>query len=293
VILATDGDFNVGVTSEGDLVRLIEEKARSGVYLTALGFGMGNLSDSTLEKLADHGNGNYAYIDTLGEAAKVLVAQMGGTLVTIARDVKIQVEFNPEVVLAWRLLGYENRILDDEDFNDDEVDAGEIGAGHTVTAFYEIVPVGAPEQYLPSVDPLRYQTTRKLTAAAKSGELLTLKLRYKDPEDDASKLITRHVRDFGLSIHRASADFKFAAAVVGFGMILRESPYRGSATFDTILELAWQGLSSDSMGYRKEFLGLVDSARNIQSDTLAQEEQLRLQLLTLRVPWERLGSQGG
>jgi Ca-activated chloride channel family protein len=259
VILATDGDFNVGTTSQGDLVRLIEKKAETGVFLTVLGFGMGNLKDSTLEELADRGNGSYAYIDTLAEARKVLVDEMGGTLVTIAKDVKIQVEFNPARVAAYRLVGYENRLLAAEDFNDDTKDAGEIGAGHTVTALYEIVPAGQ-EVDLPGVDPLKYQKPMEKTGAAASGELFTLKLRYKEPDGETSKLIERPVTDIGESWAEASDDFRFAAAVAGFGMLLRDSPHKGKATYDSILELAGKALGEDPRGYRKELLDLVSAA---------------------------------
>ena len=259
VILATDGDFNVGVTNQGDLVRLIEEKAKSGVFLTALGFGMGNLKDSTLEKLADHGNGNYAYIDGLAEARKALVEQAGGTLVTIAKDVKLQLEFNPHEVQAFRLIGYENRVLAHRDFNDDQRDAGDIGAGHTVTALYEIVPPGAPLS-IPAVDPLKYQPNPDPTAASDTGELLTLKLRYKEPDGDRSSLIEAPLTDRGRAFQAASPDFQFAAAVAAFGMVLRDSPHRGAADFDKVRQWARAGLGEDAGGLRAEFLRLVDQA---------------------------------
>jgi len=264
VILATDGDFNVGTTNQGDLIRLIEDKAKSGVFLTVLGFGMGNYKDSTLEKLADKGNGNYAYIDTELEARKVLVEQISGTLVTIAKDVKIQVEFNPAQVAHYRLIGYENRLLAAEDFNDDTKDAGEIGAGHTVTALYELVPPGV-ELNTPGVDPLKYQKAGGATEATRSGELMTLKLRYKQPDGDTSKLLVFPIRDSGNSYAAASADFKFAASVAAFGMILRDSPHRGSATYDAVIELAGEGAVRDDHGYRAEFLSLIHKARRLQS----------------------------
>lgn len=223
---------------------------------------MGNIKDSTLEKLADKGNGNYAYIDTINEARKVLVEEMEGTLITIAQDVKIQVEFNPAQVRAYRLIGYENRMLRAEDFNDDTKDAGEIGAGHTVTALYEIVPAGK-EVDLPSVDPLKYQQPMQITYAAPSGELLTLKLRYKQPEDDTSKLLEFPVVDTGMTWAETDADFKFAAAVAGFGMLLRDSEHKGSATFDSILELAEEGRGEDRYGYRAEFIELVGAAKTL------------------------------
>ncbi|HEY3122230.1 MAG TPA: VWA domain-containing protein, partial [Vicinamibacteria bacterium] len=209
VILATDGDFNVGVTSQGELVRLIEEKRRSGVALSVLGFGMGNLKDSTMEQLADHGNGNYAYIDSLQEARKVLVSEAGGTLVTIARDVKLQVEFNPRTVSAYRLIGYENRLMRAEEFNDDGKDAGEIGEGHSVTALYEVVPAGARVD-LPSVDPLKYQRPRVVAATAAGGELLTVKVRYKSPDGDTSRLLAVAIRED--AAREPSDNARFAAA---------------------------------------------------------------------------------
>jgi Ca-activated chloride channel homolog len=266
VILCTDGDFNVGVTNQGDLTRLIEEKAKSKVFLSVLGFGAGNLKDSTMEKLADKGNGNYAYIDTLQEARKVLVEQMSGTLITIAKDVKIQVEFNPAKVGAYRLIGYENRLLKTQDFNDDKKDAGEIGAGHTVTALYELTPLGK-EGDLPSVDPLKYSKPADSSAPPAdrpaSPESLTVKLRYKAPEGDVSRKIERGVVDEGRDYAQATEDFKFAAAVASFGMILRDSPHRGASSYDSVLELAEASRGSDASGYRKEFLELVRKAREL------------------------------
>jgi Ca-activated chloride channel family protein len=257
VILATDGDFNVGFTNQGDLIRLIEAKARSGVFLSVLGFGMGNLKDSTLEKLADKGNGHYAYIDTIQEAHKVLVEEMGATLVTIAKDVKIQVEFNPARVGAYRLIGYENRRLANRDFNDDTKDAGEIGAGHHVTALYELVPSGL-ESKLANVDPLKFQNAIVQNAA--SPESLDVKLRYKRPTEDQSRLIERGVVDRGLDYSQASEDFKFAAAVAGFGMLLRDSPSRGNLTYAGVMELGEASKGSDRSGYRSEFIELVRKA---------------------------------
>ena len=276
VILATDGDFNVGVTSEGGLVRLIEEKAKSGVFLSVLGFGMGNLKDGTLEQLADKGNGNYAYIDSLAEAKKALVEQAGGTLVTIAKDVKLQVEFNPAVVQAYRLIGYENRLLAKEDFNNDKIDAGEIGAGHTVTALYEIVPVGVEmPKDIPAVDGLKYQLSvnpisqsgRDLAGSTamqtkikspKSEEMLTVKIRYKEPAGEVSSKLEFPLFDRGGRFEDATPDFKFAAAVVAFGMVLRDSPHKGSAKIADITAWGRAGIVSDVGGYRHEFLGLVE-----------------------------------
>jgi Ca-activated chloride channel family protein len=271
VILATDGDFNVGITNQGDLISLIEEKAKTGVFLSVLGFGMGNYKDSNLEKLADKGNGNYAYIDTLNEAQKVLVDQMGGTLMTIAKDVKIQIEFNPAEVNAYRLVGYENRMLAKEDFNDDTKDAGEIGAGHTVTAFYEIVPVGV-EVDLPPVDPLKYQPKWDVQGdeggeadeGGASGEMMTVKLRYKPPAGDRSKLIEVPITDDGLLLADASDDFAFAASVASFGMLLRGSEYARDLTYDAVLEMAQASLGEDRNGYRAEFVDLVHKAMGIQ-----------------------------
>jgi Ca-activated chloride channel family protein len=262
VILCTDGDFNVGTTSQGDLTRLITEKAKSGVFLSVLGFGMGNYKDSTMETLADKGNGNYAYIDNLNEGRKVLVEQMSGTLVTIAKDVKIQIEFNPAQVNSYRLIGYENRLLAKEDFNNDKKDAGEIGAGHTVTALYEVVPAGAADE-TPGVDPLKYQKPAKPAVASGSDELLTLKLRYKQPDGDTSRLLSTPIKDSDKSYNRASTDFKFAAAVAEFGMLLRHSPYQGEATFNSVWEHTRANLGNDPEGYRAEFLTLVETAQRL------------------------------
>ncbi|MCP4645669.1 MAG: VWA domain-containing protein [bacterium] len=263
VILASDGDFNVGVTNQGGLVRLIEEQAQSGVFLTVLGFGTGNLKDSTTEKLADKGNGNCAYIDTIAEARKVFIQEMGATLVTIAKDVKIQTEFNPARVAAYRLVGYENRLLRDEDFGDDTKDAGEIGAGHTVTALYEIVPVGV-ETRTPGVDALKYQSARELTDAAGSEELATIKLRYKAPDGDTSKLTSLAVKTQTVPLAEANTDLRFVTAVAGFGMLLRESPYRGDLTYDRVAEVAQESRGTDTCGYRAEFVGLVQMAKDLQ-----------------------------
>ena len=262
VVLATDGDFNVGVTSQGELVRLIEEKAKSGIFLTVLGFGMGNYKDGNLEQLAGKGNGNYAYIDTLREARKVLVDELQSTLVTIAKDVKIQVELNPARVAGYRLIGYENRMLDKEDFNDDTKDAGEIGAGHTVTALYELVPRGVPIE-VGSVDPLKYQEASQPRSEA-SRELLTVKLRYKEPEGSTSRLLS-----FALEEEKgeASDDMLFAAAVASFGMLLRESPYRGNAGWKEVSELARSALGADERAYRREFLELVETAELVAHKT--------------------------
>ncbi|MDP6636537.1 MAG: VWA domain-containing protein [Phycisphaerae bacterium] len=265
VILATDGDFNIGTTNNSELIRLIEKKASSGVFLSVLGFGMGNYKDSRMEKLADKGNGNYAYIDSESEARKVLVREMCGTLVTIAKDVKIQVEFNPAQVVAYRLIGYENRMLNKEDFNDDKKDAGDIGAGHTVTALYQIVPAGVKVN-VPSVDKLKYSSSTTSTAADSSGEMMTVKLRYKKPDGDKSTRMDIVVRDDGKSIDKTSKDFRFASSVASFGMLLRKSQYKGGYTLDAVAELAESAIGDDPEGYRKEFVKLVNTARKLRAN---------------------------
>jgi Ca-activated chloride channel family protein len=269
VILATDGDFNVGVTSQDELVRLIEQQRAGGVFLSVLGVGTGNLKDSTMEKLADKGNGNYSYLDSLHEARKVLVREAGGTLVTIAKDVKIQVEFNPSAVAAYRLIGYENRLLRHEDFNDDRKDAGEIGAGHTVTALYEIVPAGV-EVESAGVDPLKYQQPRPPAPAAASDELLTVKLRYKAPESDESRLIAAVVRN---RPDRLTPNLGFASAVAEFGMLLRGSKHAGSGSFTSAISRARTFRGPDPEGYRAEFLKLAELAASLKAiETSAQRE---------------------
>ena len=256
VILATDGDFNVGVTNQSELVSLIERERESGVFLSVLGVGTGNLKDSTMEKLADKGNGNYSYLDTVHEARKVLVREAGATLDTIAKDVKIQVEFNPRAVFAYRLIGYENRLLKNEDFNDDKKDAGEIGAGHSVTALYEVVPVGVTVA-TSDVDPLKYQRETRPTRAAASGELLTVKVRYKAPDGDTSQLLTRVVMNKPASM---SANVGFASAVAEFGMVLRGSPDSGDASVQAAVARARRFRGSDNEGYRSEFIVLAERA---------------------------------
>jgi len=257
VILATDGDFNIGVSDTGSLVRLIEEKKQRGIHLTVLGFGKGNIKDSRLEQLADKGDGNYHYIDSLLEGKKVLVDEMHGTLFTVARDVKIQVEFNPARVKSYRLIGYENRMLAAEDFNDDQKDAGEIGSGHRVTALYEIIPAGSKEE-IPEVDELRYQSTKDKPGTADSPEWATVKLRYKPPREEESRLLVRPVTD-----RQAVADenLLWAAAVAEFGLLLRDSKFKGSSSFDGVLTLARQAKGQDRFGYRSEFIRLVEATR--------------------------------
>ena len=262
VILCTDGDFNVGLSSRSELVDLISDKAKSGVYLTILGFGMDNYRDGTLKQLASKGNGNYGYIDTIEEARKILVDQLSGTLITIAQDVKIQVEFNPANVGAYRLIGYENRLLRKEDFNDDTVDAGDIGAGHTVTAFYELIPPGVGLDTLPQVDPLKYGSAATNSTGAYSDELLTVKLRYKLPQETDSSLLSFPVTVSSISTPgKESEDFRFAASVAGFGMLLRDSPYKGNAGYENILSMADAAVGKDPFEYRRGFLELVKKAQ--------------------------------
>lgn len=259
VVLATDGDFNVGASSNASMERLVEEKRKDGVFLTVLGFGMGNYKDSKMEILADKGNGNYAYIDTMKEAKKVLVNEFGGTMFTIAKDVKIQVEFNPSVVQAYRLIGYENRKLNDEYFNDDKKDAGELGSGHTVTALYEIIPVGVESTFVKSIDALKYQSNdRKIVSS--SDELLTVKFRYKEPDGDTSKLVT-HVVQNGL--YELSDNLNWSMAVAGFGMLLRDSAFKGGLSYQDVLAMAKEAKGADVFGYRREFIELVDLARGM------------------------------
>jgi Ca-activated chloride channel family protein len=267
VILMTDGDFNVGVTNQGDLTRLIEERAKSGVFLSVLGFGMGNLKDSTMEKLGDMGNGHYAYIDTLEEARKVLVEEMNGTLVTVAKDVKIQVDFNPGKVEAYRLIGYENRVLRPEDFNNDQRDAGDMGAGHTVTALFEVVPRGGAVPG-PAVDPSVFQSRPAAPSTPESTDdrLLVLRVRYKLPEASDSARMDVPLTDAGAAFTDASPDFRFATAVAAFGMILRDSPYAGSATLAWVADEATANRGQDRNGYREEFSAIARQANALKRE---------------------------
>jgi Ca-activated chloride channel family protein len=274
VILATDGDFNIGVTNQGDLIRLIEAKAKSGVFLSVLGVGTDNLKDSTMQKLADKGNGNYAYLDSIDEARKVLVQQVNGTLMTVAKDVKIQVEFNPARVESYRLIGYEKRMLRKEDFKDDKVDAGEIGAGHTVTALYEVVPAGTgatdPAVSVPPVDPLKYQASGSVPPVTaqvdpkSSQEMVTVKLRHKKPDGDTSELTERSFVDNGSKFENAAPDLKFAAAVAEFGMILRDSQFKGKGTIGAVIEWALEGKGRDAAGYRAGFIELARKTQTLK-----------------------------
>lgn len=260
VILATDGDFNVGLSSADDLQDMIERERTKGISLSVLGFGMGNYKDNRLETLADKGNGNYAYIDNFEEARRTFVTEFGGTLFTIAKDVKLQVEFNPKFVQSYRLVGYENRLLNDEDFNDDKKDAGDMGSGHTVTALYELVPVGGREG---SVDPLKYQNPIPV-AYKSSNELLTVKMRYKEPDGEKSKLLEKVLLPGAKSIENAPEDFRLAASVAQFGMLLRSSPYKGSATYESALKLANGARGKDPEGYRAEYIQLLKKAQLLQ-----------------------------
>lgn len=263
VILVTDGDFNVGPSSEPDLYELIEQKRQHGIFLTVLGFGQGNLNDATMELLADKGNGNYAYIDTLLEAKKVLVNEMGSTLFTIAKDVKIQVQFNPVRVKAYRLIGYENRLMSRKDFADDKKDAGDIGVGHTVTALYEIVPA---DKNL-SKDSLTYVETNVKPGALSSDDILTVKLRYKAPHADQSQLISQSVTNMQTSLTHASLDFRFAAAVAEFGLLLRHSNFKGNASYSSVISRARMALGDDPNGYRAEFIQLAKAAELLEPQT--------------------------
>lgn len=263
IILCSDGDFNVGVSSAEGLEQLIEKERKSGVHLTVLGYGMGNYKDRKIQVLAEKGNGNHAYIDNLQEANRVLVGEFGATLHTVAKDVKLQVEFNPSQVQAYRLIGYESRLLKDEDFNNDAKDAGDMGAGHTVTAFYEVIPAGVKNEYVGKVDDLKYQKKEKMTLKPTgSDELLTVKLRYKAPDKDVSrKMELPFVDNKGDSV---SSDFRFASAVAMFGQLLRDSDFKGTADYDKVIKLAKQGVNNDERGYRREFIRLVEAAKGLE-----------------------------
>jgi Ca-activated chloride channel family protein len=272
VILATDGDFNVGASSDEDMQNLIEQERKSGVFLSVLGFGMRNYKDSKMETLADKGNGNYAYIDNITEARKTLVSEFGGTLFTVAKDVKLQLEFNPAKVQAYRLIGYENRLLNKEDFNNDLKDAGDMGAGHTVTAFYEIIPIGVKDRFTNSVDPLKYQKQEKVISNNSSGEMLTIKFRYKEPNSSISKLSQATVTDKPMNFNRTSSDFRFATAVAEVGMLLRESDFKQASEFPQAIEIARAAKGEDREGYRAEFIKLAESAKLLtRSNSLTSE----------------------
>lgn len=283
VILATDGDFNVGVSSDAEMQRLVEQERQSGVFLSVLGFGTGNLQDSKMETLADHGNGNYAYIDSIREAERVFVREFGGTLFPIAKDVKVQVEFNPAHVAGYRLIGYENRALANEDFNDDQKDAGELGAGHTVTALYEIVPVGV-EVPAADVDSLRFQRPTELTAAAASDDWLWVKLRYKPAVDggvfaDESLLLQTGVAGRGVPLERASEATRWAVAVTEAALLLRESEYAPGASYDHALALARSAKGNDPHGDRAEFVRLIETAAALAATESGRRDDFEVSLM--------------
>ena len=262
VILASDGDFNVGVSSNAEMERLVEKEREKGIFITVLGYGMGNYKDDKMEIIANKGNGNYAYIDNMQEARKTLITEFAGTLFTIAKDVKFQLEFNPARVKAYRLIGYENRLLNNEDFNDDKKDAGEMGAGHTVTALYEIIPAGSDET-TGSVDPLKYQSNPSSVKPNPNAELLTIKLRYKLPEGDSSILIDSPVKGKPVPFAEASQNFRFSAAVAEFGMLLRNSEYKANADISHVIDLAMNSRGTDEEGYRSEFTSLAKMVKQI------------------------------
>ncbi|HEX3767654.1 MAG TPA: VWA domain-containing protein, partial [Puia sp.] len=272
VILCTDGDFNVGPSSDADLLDMIEKEKKSGVFLTIMGFGMGNYKDSKMEKLADRGNGNHAYIDNENEAKKVLVNEFGGTLFTIAKDVKLQIEFNPAIVQAYRLIGYENRMLNKEDFNNDNKDAGELGSGHTVTAIYEIIPVGVKNEFPESVDPLKYQKNIKPVYAIAENEIMNIKFRYKTPDGEKSRLIEHALVYHTETADESSVNFRFVSAVAQFGMLLRNSAFKQQSSFDKAYAIAKNSLGKDSEGYRSEFLQLIKEAGRIAKNEKPVED---------------------
>lgn len=262
VILATDGDFNVGISSESELQKLIEEKRKAGIFLSVMGFGMGNYKDSQVETLADKGNGNYAYIDNIQEARKEFVQEFGGTLFTIAKDVKIQIEFNPAHVQAYRLIGYENRALRNDEFNDDKKDAGDMGSGHTVTAIYEIVPKGVQTSYIGASDALKYQQSNA-NATGNTDEMMTVKVRYKKPDSEKSALFDLPVKAASVAFEKCSENLRFASAVAEFGLVLRGSEYKGKATYADVIQRARGAFGKDEEGYRAEFVQLVKAAQSL------------------------------
>jgi Ca-activated chloride channel family protein len=271
IILATDGDFNVGASSDKDMEQLIEQERKSGISISILGFGMGNYKDSKMEKIADKGHGNYAYIDNITEATKSMVTEFGGTLFTVAKDVKMQVEFNPAKVQAYRLLGYEDRLMAKEDFNNDKKIAGDMGVGHNVTALYEIIPVGVKDSFT-SVDPLKYQKTVNIKTINTSPEIMTVKFRYKQPDSDVSKMEFVTVADNALSINKTSEDFRFAAAVAEYGMLLRDSQFKQNSKFDQLIQMAKSAKGKDDNGYRAEFIRLAESTKNMMRSKVLVSE---------------------
>ena len=274
VILCTDGDFNVGASSDAALEEMIEEERKSGVFLTVLGYGTGNYQDAKMQKLANKGNGNHGYIDNFQEARKVLVNEFGGTLFTIAKDVKLQIEFNPTKVQAYRLVGYENRLLNKEDFNNDLKDAGELGSGHTVTALYEIIPVGVKSNFVESVDKLKYQKEMQTGASTVTDEVMTIKFRYKKPDENKSKLIEHPVIDRSIPVQKTSDNYRFAAAVAQFGMVLRNSEFKQAASYNNAWTLAKASLGEDREGYRSEFLRMIKNAESLASNRNSSEQEV-------------------
>jgi len=272
IILATDGDFNVGASSDDDMERLIEIERKSGVSLSVLGYGMGNIKDSKMETLADKGHGNYAYIDNISEARKSIVTEFGATLFTVAKDVKLQIEFNPVRVAAYRLIGYENRLLEKEDFNNDQKLGGDMGVGHTVTALYEIVPAGAADDFPGAVDQLKYQKASAAPFQNSSNEMVTVKFRYKNPNASKSKLVQVAVEDKALPLQRMSNDFRFSTAVAEFGMLLRNSEYKQQADYDQLIARAKAARGKDEEGYRTEFISLAESAKLLSKSLIAAEK---------------------
>jgi len=272
VILATDGDFNVGQSSDAALVRMIEEERESGVFLTVLGFGMGNYKENKMQQLANKGNGNHAYIDNINEARKVLVSEFGGTVFTIAKDVKIQIEFNPSYVQAYRLVGYENRLLENEDFNDDSKDAGELGSGHTVTALYEIIPPGVESDFIAEVDDLKYQKKAQPGKGSDAREIGTVKLRYKAPDGEKSQKLEIRIPAKAQKLRNSSDNFRWSAAVAEFGLLLRDSAYKGKASYAQLIELAEGAKGPDPHGYRQEFINMAKALRSLAEPEAAQKE---------------------
>jgi Ca-activated chloride channel family protein len=273
VVLCTDGDFNVGVSSDAALEQMIEEERKSGVFLTVLGYGTGNYQDAKMQKLSNKGNGNHAYIDNFQEARKVLVNEFGGTMFTIAKDVKLQLEFNPANVQAYRLIGYENRLLNKEDFNNDLKDAGELGSGHTVTALYEVIPSGVQSEFIESVDKLKYQKEKEM-ANSGAEEIMTIKFRYKKPDENKSRLIEHAVIDHAVPVRNTSNNFRFAAAVAQFGMLLRNSEFRQSSSYENAWRLAKGAVGEDKEGYRSEFLRILKNAEALAGKNDPSSEEI-------------------
>lgn len=270
IVLATDGDFNVGASSDGDMEQMIENERKSGVSLSALGFGMGNLKDSKLETIADKGHGNYAYIDNISGARKAMVTEFGATMFTVAKDVKLQIEFNPAIVQGYRLIGYENRLLEKEDFNNDQKLGGDMGVGHTVTALYEIIPAGIDDSFANMVDPLKYQKTIQNQVTNKSDEMVTIKFRYKSPDAEKSKMEQVSIKDVPLPLAKTTIDFRFASAVAELGMLLRNSEYKQQSDYGRLIARAKLAKGKDSEGYRAEFINLAESAQLLSNTGITE-----------------------